>query len=126
MYLSIVEPYVVDARRCISYLTIELRGDREVISDELATQMGNRIFGCDDCLDVCPFNLRGDATNEPAFAPTPLTLAPSLQALAQVSEEIFASAFKESPLKRAKRSGLLRNVGIAQDNQRRQTGDRAS
>ena len=76
---AIVEPYVVDARRCISYLTIELRGGREVISDELASQMGNRIFGCDDCLDVCPFNLRADATSEPAFAPTPLTLAPSLQ-----------------------------------------------
>ena len=123
---AIVEPYVVDARLCISYLTIELRGGREVIPDELASQMGNRIFGCDDCLDICPFNLRADATNELAFAPTPLTLAPSLQALAQVSEESFASAFKESPLKRAKRSGLLRNVGIAQDNQRRQTGDRAS
>ena len=82
--------------------------------------------GCDDCLDVCPFNLRADATNEPAFAPTPLTLAPSLQALAQVSEESFASAFKESPLKRAKRTGLLRNVGIAQENHMRQTGGRAS
>lgn len=113
---AIVEPYVVDAKLCISYLTIELRGDREVISDELASQMGNRIFGCDDCLDVCPFNLRADATNEPAFTPTPLTLAPNLQALAQISEESFAATFKESPLKRAKRSGLLRNVGIAQEN----------
>ena len=88
--------------------------------------MGNRIFGCDDCLDVCPFNLRADATNEQAFAPTPSTLAPSLQALAQISEESFASAFKESPLKRAKRSGLLRNVWIAQENLTRQTGGRAS
>jgi len=123
---AIVEPYVVDARRCISYLTIELRGGREVISDDLAAQMGNRIFGCDDCLDVCPFNLRSDATSEPAFAPTPLTLAPNLQALAQISAESFASTFKESPLTRAKRSGLLRNVAIAQDNHRRQTGDRTS
>jgi epoxyqueuosine reductase len=123
---AIVEPYLVDARRCISYLTIELRGGREAISDELASQMGNRIFGCDDCLDVCPFNLRADATNEPAVAPTPLTLAPNLQALAQISEESFASTFKESPLKRAKRSGLLRNVGIAQENHRRQTGGLAS
>jgi len=123
---AIVEPYIVDARRCISYLTIELRGGREVISDDLAAQMGNRIFGCDDCLDVCPFNLRADATNEPAFAPTPLTLAPSLDLLAQIGEESFATSFKESPLKRAKRSGLLRNVGIAQANQRRQTEGRAS
>lgn len=123
---AIVEPYVVDARLCISYLTIELRGGREVIADDLAAQMGNRIFGCDDCLDVCPFNLRSDATSEPAFAPTPLTLAPNLQTLAQISAESFASTFKESPLKRAKQSGLLRNVGIAQDNHTRQTGGRAS
>jgi epoxyqueuosine reductase len=115
---AIVEPYVVDARLCISYLTIELRGGRETISDELASQMGNRIFGCDDCLDICPFNLRADATAEPAFAPSPLTLAPSLQVLAQIGEEGFASSFKESPLKRAKRNGLLRNVGIAQENHR--------
>ncbi len=120
---AIVEPYVVDARRCISYLTIELRGDRKVISDELAAHMGNRIFGCDDCLDVCPFNLRSDATSEPAFAPSPLTLAPNLKTLAQISEEHFAATFKESPLKRAKRSGLLRNVGIAQENLTKQTGN---
>jgi epoxyqueuosine reductase len=123
---AIVEPYVVDARLCISYLTIELRGGREVICDDLAAQMGNRIFGCDDCLDVCPFNLRSDATREPAFAPTPLTLAPKLQILAQINEESFAAMFKESPLKRAKQSGLLRNVAIAQENHRRQTGGRAS
>lgn len=123
---AIVEPYVVDARLCISYLTIELRSGREAIQNELASRMGNRIFGCDDCLDVCPFNLRADATSEPAFAPTPLTLAPSLQALAQISEESFSTTLKESPLKRAKRSGLLRNVGIAQENLTRQTGGRAS
>ena len=123
---AIVEPYVVDARLCISYLTIELRGGREVIPDELASQMGNRIFGCDDCLDVCPFNLRSDATSEPAFAPTPLTLAPSLEDLAQISQENFSATFKESPLKRAKWSGLLRNVRVAQENHRRQTGGRAS
>ena len=123
---AIVEPYVVDARLCISYLTIELRGGREVISDELASQMGNRIFGCDDCLDICPFNLQADATNEPAFSPTPLTLAPSLQTLAQLSAESFAATFKGSPLKRAKQAGLLRNVGIAQENHIRQTGGQAS
>jgi epoxyqueuosine reductase len=123
---AIVEPYVVNARLCISYLTIELRGGREVIPDELAAQIGNRIFGCDDCLDVCPFNLRADATNEPAFAPTPLTLAPSLDRLAQIGEENFSNTFKESPLKRAKLSGLLRNVGIAQENRMRQKGGQAS
>jgi epoxyqueuosine reductase len=123
---AIVEPYVVDARLCISYLTIELRGGRETISDELASQIGNRIFGCDDCLDVCPFNLRADATNEPAFNPTPLTLAPNLQTLSQISQESFSATFKESPLKRAKLSGLLRNVRIARENHQRQRGDRTS
>lgn len=123
---AIVEPYVVDARRCISYLTIELRGSRETIPDDLAAQMGNRIFGCDDCLDVCPFNLRADATSEPAFTPTPLTLAPNLHDLAQISQESFSATFKESPLKRAKQSGLLRNVAIAQENLTRLTGGRAS
>ncbi len=122
---AITEPYVVDARLCISYLTIELRGERAVVPDELAAQMENRIFGCDDCLDVCPFNLRADATDEPAFTPTPLTLAPSLQTLGQISEQSFSTSFKESPLKRAKHSGLLRNVGIAQENLTRQTGKRA-
>ncbi len=97
-----------------------------MISDELATQMGNRIFGCDDCLDVCPFNLRADATNESAFTPTPLTLAPNLLTLAQISQKNFSATFKASPLKRAKLSGLLRNVGIAQENLTRQTGVRAS
>jgi len=119
---AIVEPYVVDARLCISYLTIELRGGRESISDDLAAQMGNRIFGCDDCLDACPFNLRADATSEPAFTPTALTLAPNLEALAQINKESFATAFKKSPLQRAKQSGLLRNVAIAQENHARQTG----
>ena len=123
---AIVEPYLVDARLCISYLTIELRGGREAIPDELAAQMGNRIFGCDDCLDVCPFNLRADATNEPVFTPTPFTLAPNLQTLAQISEESFSTTFKESPLKRTKQSGLLRNVAIAQENHMRQTGNRAT
>ena len=123
---AIVEPYVVDGRLCISYLTIELRGGQEVISEELATQMGNRIFGCDDCLDICPFNLRSGATNEPAFNPTPLTLAPNLQTLSQISQESFSATFKESPLKRAKLSGLLRNVSIARENHQRQRGDRTS
>jgi epoxyqueuosine reductase len=70
--------------------------------------------------------LRVDPTNEPAFAPTPLTLAPSLDRLAQIGQEQFSTTFKESPLKRTKRSGLLRNVGIAQENHRRQTGGRIS
>ena len=117
---AIVEPYVVDARLCISYLTIELRGGREVIPDDLAAQMGNRIFGCDDCLDVCPFNLRADATNEPAFTPTPLTLAPNLQALAQISRRDFSSHVQGSPSNEPNRAACFATWGL----HRRTTGDR--
>lgn len=114
---AIVEPYVVDATRCISYLTIELRGDQTAISDELQSRLGNKIFGCDDCLDVCPFNLRAEPTQEPAFQPTPMTLAPNLDTLSQMDETTFSSTFRQSPIRRAKQTGLLRNIGIAQRNQ---------
>jgi len=113
---AIVEPYVVDASRCISYLTIELRGDHTVIPEELHPHMGNKIFGCDDCLDVCPFNLRADPTQEPAFQPTSLTLTPHLDTLAQMSETTFLHEFRHSPIRRAKHAGLLRNVSIASRN----------
>ena len=115
---AIVEPYVVDATSCISYLTIELRGDASVIPNELQSGMGNKIFGCDDCLDVCPFNLRAEPTQESAFQPTALTLAPQLEALAQMSEEDFSRVFRHSPIRRAKPDGLRRNVSIAQRNQK--------
>jgi epoxyqueuosine reductase len=114
---AIVEPYMVDATRCISYLTIELRDDESAITPELRQGMGNKIFGCDDCLDVCPFNLRAEPTAEPAFQPTPLTLAPRLEALSGMDEAAFAAQFRQSPIKRAKLTGFLRNVAIAQRNQ---------
>jgi len=113
---AIVEPYVVDATRCISYLTIELRSDQAEIPEELLPRMGNKIFGCDDCLDVCPFNLRAEPTQEPAFQPTALTIAPRLDDLSNMGETAFANRFQQSPLKRAKHGGLLRNVAIARRN----------
>jgi epoxyqueuosine reductase len=113
---AIVEPYVVDANRCVSYLTIEFRGPREAIPDELASKMGNRIFGCDDCLDVCPFNLRGESTSESAFVPSSTTLAPRLDELERVVEQDFAETFQGSPIRRAKRQGLARNIAIARRN----------
>lgn len=113
---AIVEPYVVDARRCVSYLTIEFRGEREAIPNELAVKMGNRIFGCDDCLDVCPFNLRAEPTTEPAFTPNPLTLAPRLDQLEGIEEQAFTMTFKESPIRRAKHAGFHRNIQIAMQN----------
>src|SRR5687767_6670396 len=73
---AIAEPYVVDARKCISYLTIELHKPDDRIPDELAGRMGNRIFGCDDCLDVCPYNVNASPAAEPAFQPSLQTLSP--------------------------------------------------
>lgn len=113
---AIVEPYVVDATRCISYLTIEWRGPREEIPADIQQQMGNKIFGCDDCLDVCPFNLRAEPTDEPAFQPMPLALSPNLDTLSGLEESTFSSLFQQSPLRRAKLDGLRRNVAIARQN----------
>lgn len=113
---AIVEPYVVDATRCISYLTIEWRGDESAIPHELQTGMGNRIFGCDDCLDACPFNLRAEPTEEQTFQPSEVTLAPNLHELAGMDEKTFLTTFQQSPIRRAKHQGLLRNVAIAQRN----------
>jgi len=110
---AIVEPYIVDASRCISYLTIELRGDQTTIPNELQSRLGNKIFGCDDCLDVCPFNLRAEPTKEPAFQPTALTLAPSLDELSKIEESAFTTLFQHSAIRRAKHAGLLRNIAMA-------------
>jgi epoxyqueuosine reductase len=105
---AIVQPYVVDSRRCISYLTIELKGP---IPEEFAEKIGNRIFGCDICQEVCPFNIRhAKPTPEPAFQPREATCAPRLTDLLRMDEEKFREAFRHSPVKRAKRRGLLRNV----------------
>jgi epoxyqueuosine reductase len=117
---AITEPYVVDARKCISYLTIELRGPADTIPTELASKLGNRIFGCDDCLDICPYNMNAQPTGEPAFQPSPLTLAPVLARLAAQREPEFATTFRHSPIRRARHSGFLRNVGIALRNSTQQ------
>lgn len=113
---AITEPYVVDATRCISYLTIELRGDATAISQELQSGMGNKIFGCDDCLDVCPFNLRSEPTREATFQPSTVTLSPDLKKLSELDDSTFSALFQQSPIRRAKLHGLRRNVAIAQRN----------
>jgi epoxyqueuosine reductase len=110
---AIVEPYIVDASRCISYLTIELRVDQTTIPNELQSRLGNKIFGCDDCLDVCPFNLRAEPTKEPAFQPTALALAPSLDELSKIEESDFTTLFQHSAIRRAKHAGFLRNIAMA-------------
>lgn len=113
---AIAEPYVVDARRCVSYLTIELHKPGDEIPAELATKLGNRIFGCDDCLDICPYNVQAAPTGEPAFQPTPMALAPDLERLNTLTEQDFSAAFKTSPITRSKHAGFLRNVRLAAKN----------
>ena len=110
---AITEPYVVDARRCLSYLTIEQKGE---IPAEFQPALGNYIFGCDDCLDVCPYNHQATPTPEPAFRATPWTLNPDLDALGRQSLEEFQAAFQGSPVRRATHEGLRRSVAIAKKN----------
>ncbi len=114
---AITEPYVVDAGRCISYLTIELRGTEPPIAEDLRRKLGNRIFGCDECLDICPYNVQARPTIESGFHPSPLTAAPSLLALTKMDEQTFAATFKHSPIRRAKYAGLQRNLSWALSNE---------
>ncbi len=110
---AITEPYVVDARRCLSYLTIERKGE---IPKEFQPAVRNYIFGCDDCLDVCPYNHQARPTAEPAFRATPLTLNPDLEALGRQSANEFHAAFCNSPIRRAGHEGLRRSVAVARKN----------
>lgn len=111
---AIVEPYKLDARRCLSYLTIELKG---AIPEEFRPAIaasGNRIYGCDICQEVCPFNIRRSIpTQETAYQARQITDAPKLVDLLLMDEEKFREKFKGSAVKRAKRRGLLRNVAVA-------------
>ena len=107
---AIVEPNWLDSRLCISYLTIELR---DSIPKELRPQMGNLIFGCDICQEVCPWNSKAKPTTEPAFHPREGNLAPELLSVVNMTQTEFSKKFKGSPIKRAKRKGFLRNVLIA-------------
>jgi len=103
-------PYKLDARRCISYLTIEHKGP---IPRELRAAMGNRIYGCDDCLAVCPWNKFAAAAREAAFFPRVELKAPLLAHLAALDDKTFREVFKASPIKRIGRDRLVRNVLIA-------------
>ena len=126
---AFVEPYVMDARKCISYLTIELRGS---IPEEFREAQGNHIFGCDICQDVCPWNRRAPIVPAPQFQPrvfrtedsageasTALEeslFLPRLEWLLGLSETQFREHFRGSPIKRTKWRGLLRNACIAAGN----------
>jgi epoxyqueuosine reductase len=108
------QPYVLDARRCISYLTIEYKG---YIPHDLRPLMGNWIMGCDVCMDVCPFTRFATPTSEPAFQPPDLErAAPRLARLLSMSAAEFAEFFAKSPVLRLKHERLLRNACIAAGN----------
>ena len=133
---ALVEPYVMDARLCISYLTIELRGS---IPEDLREPMGRHVFGCDVCQDVCPWNRRASVTHTEEFQPRnfppdlesqPQTsvaavvgaaeveslFLPRLEWLAAMNEDQFRAVFHGSPVKRTKWRGLIRNASIALGN----------
>lgn len=113
---AIVEPYIVNAETCISYLTIEFRGEEEELSGELKTQIGNRIFGCDDCLDICPYNNNRIPTSETAFHSNDVTIGPNLSRMERLDDTAFNDMFKLSPIRRAKHKGFQRNIQIARSN----------
>jgi epoxyqueuosine reductase len=106
-------PYLLDARRCISYLTIELKG---FIPRHLRPLIGNHIFGCDICQEICPYNVKARPTIEKAYAPRKDLYTPDLIPLLSLDEEEFRRRFRGSPILRAKRRGLLRNVAVVLGN----------
>ncbi|GIW46574.1 MAG: epoxyqueuosine reductase [Deltaproteobacteria bacterium] len=110
---ALVKPYVLDSRLCISYLTIELKGKIPV---ELREKVGNNVFGCDICQDVCPWNRRAKSSRETSFLPRESLFNPELSSLSELTEEDFKKVFRKSPVKRAKRRGFIRNVLVAMGN----------
>lgn len=115
---AIVAPYQLDARLCISYLTIELKGP---ISRELRPLIGNRIFGCDDCQEVCPWNRFSRPTEEGSFYPREGVRNQALDSFVSLDEARFKEMFAGSAILRAKRRGFLRNVCVAIGNSGRST-----
>ncbi len=115
---AITAPYQMDARRCIAYLTIELKGS---IPEEMRPLIGDRVYGCDECLDVCPWNRFAQTTREVRFLGIPASLSHNegrdrLRALLEISASEFKRQFAKSPILRVKRRGLLRNVCVVLGN----------
>jgi epoxyqueuosine reductase len=110
---AITGPHRLDARRCISYLTIELKSS---IPLEFRPLIGDRIFGCDDCLNACPWNRFAQVSRETAFSARRSTSGMALREYLDLSDEQFRSLFRGSPIKRIKRRGFLRNVCVALGN----------
>lgn len=115
---AFVGPYKIDARRCISYLTIEHKSH---IPIEFRKKMGNRIYGCDDCLSVCPWNKFAQTTQIDEFKPKPEHVLPMLAELLELDDSAFRARYSGSPIKRIGRDRFIRNVLIAVGN----SGERA-
>ncbi|MEP7351776.1 MAG: tRNA epoxyqueuosine(34) reductase QueG [Acidobacteriota bacterium] len=103
------DQWTLDSRRCISYFTIEHRGS---IPELIRADLGDHVFGCDICQDVCPWNRRAPVTADPAFAANPVTL----QELAAMDQPAFRERYRGTPVVRAKHAGILRNVAVAMGN----------
>jgi epoxyqueuosine reductase len=112
---ALTAPRQMDATRCISYLTIEKRGQ---IPQELRTAIGRQIFGCDICQDVCPWNRRAPIAADPGLMPRTALVNPALEWLAEMDEDAFGRCFNGSPVRRTKFSGFRRNLAIAMGNSR--------
>jgi epoxyqueuosine reductase len=110
---AITAPHQLDARRCISYLTIENKGP---IPEEFRTAIGDRIYGCDDCLTACPWNRFAHASHESTFAAREFVHGWALRDFLALDDEAFRQLFRKSPIKRIKRRGFLRNVCVALGN----------
>lgn len=110
---AIIAPRQLDARRCISYLTIENKGP---IPEEFRAAMGDRIYGCDDCLTACPWNRFAQASRESAFAAREYVHGWALRDFLALNDDAFRQLFRKSPIKRIKRRGFLRNVCVALGN----------
>ena len=106
---AIIQPYVVDGSKCISYLTIELKDN---IPTEFKGKMDNWMFGCDVCQDVCPWNRFSKPHNEPLFDPHPELLSMDKKDWEEITKETFNKVFKKSAVKRTKFSGLKRNINF--------------
>jgi epoxyqueuosine reductase len=110
---ALLGPYQLDATKCISYLTIEKRGE---IPEGMREGMGRHVFGCDICQDVCPWNRKSPVSAAPEFQPRERLVNPALVWLAEISEEEFRAKFRGSAIRRAKRTGIRRNAVIAMGN----------
>ena len=104
---AIVDPYVVDGSKCISYFTIELKNE---IPTHVQGQFDDWMFGCDICQDVCPWNKFSKPHNEPLFNPHPELLSMTKKEWEEITQEVFSEIFKKSAVKRTKYSGLIRNI----------------